>query len=991
MATAGPGPGSAMTSGSSSSSTKPRLTELVTRLNSCLAEAAGGAVDNTAGSNVLTAAVQMLDRMISPYDMTKVSVSQTQRILLEHAPDKAAFTASYDRLKSQGVRELDRYLMLVGRILQDPELAALLSEKGSKQAVPAASEQPAQLRFATMGSPATPASTMPAVPLPGLSKTMITPAASASHALGAPVQDPPQVRSEATPTSNMRQALVGTRSASMSAAVPSSLASVDSSLLATNRPHQVDDMYSTPRHASPITERMATQFEDVLSPSTSRFTDNKAIPMTPSWNRQRLYLTGEHLAHSSGAPFYKPAGSTKKPGGLPVDVQELVIIDDLLYVLLGVEGRYIHVRKGPSTAGQKTSGLVVMQFDVDESLDPSLLELVRRVLPICEYYVTVSRFVEARSRYEHGLVVHALAAAVRSLLKDYRIMVAQLEHQFRIGRLSLQGLWFYCQPTLSGMKLLASICEQAAVQNLFGAQVVNLLHSQATTMAGDTMARKLLQRLMQATCAPYFRMLERWVYEGVVEDPYGEFLIEERLELRKESLTEDKDALYWQQRYTVRSDVPVFLKAAVDMILTTGKYLNAIRECGKKVVYPGASEGIMYSHSERVYMEHIDRAHQFASRELLDLLMRQVGLMARLRSIKHYFLVDQGDFLLYFMDIAGEELSKPPADISQGKLQSLLELALRTSIAISDPHHEDLTCSLHKLTLVQHVMSVGMSDEITDLQASMDSLAMSPGDRSLMTPKMNGLEAFTLDYKVTWPLSLVVSRKAMVKYQVLFRHLFQCKHVERQLCNTWQDHQNTRALGLRGGPFSVSYLLCQRMLHCLQNVEYYMAFEVLEKNWHDEKSGLEARLRAATTVDEVIRCHDHFLDQCMKECMLIHPPILRRLERIKSTCLKFAAATQRIVFMPPEASPVAPALEPSGKSAILAEKQQRARLRQEQLNHAKAMSTDAEFLSTVRQLETAFNAQLKELIGLLYTESSKREPHVVHLANRLVGVSQGIV
>lgn len=29
--------------------------------------------------------------------------------------------------------------------------------------------------------------------------------------------------------------------------------------------------------------------------------------------------------------------------------------------------------------------------------------------------------------------------------QDYQAMVAQLEHQFRIGRLSVQGLWFYCQ------------------------------------------------------------------------------------------------------------------------------------------------------------------------------------------------------------------------------------------------------------------------------------------------------------------------------------------------------------------------------------------------------------------------------------------------------------------------------------------------------------------------------------------------------------------
>jgi hypothetical protein len=29
--------------------------------------------------------------------------------------------------------------------------------------------------------------------------------------------------------------------------------------------------------------------------------------------------------------------------------------------------------------------------------------------------------------------------------QDYQAMIAQLEHQFRLGRLSVQGLWFFCQ------------------------------------------------------------------------------------------------------------------------------------------------------------------------------------------------------------------------------------------------------------------------------------------------------------------------------------------------------------------------------------------------------------------------------------------------------------------------------------------------------------------------------------------------------------------
>lgn len=47
--------------------------------------------------------------------------------------------------------------------------------------------------------------------------------------------------------------------------------------------------------------------------------------------------------------------------------------------------------------------------------------------------------------------------------------------------------------------------------------------------------------------------------------------------------------------------------------------------------------------------------------------------------------------------------------------------------------------------------------------------------------QLKGMEAFALDYEVKWPLSIVVSRKELTKYQLVFRHLFFCNHVKRQV------------------------------------------------------------------------------------------------------------------------------------------------------------------------------------------------------------------
>ena len=51
-------------------------------------------------------------------------------------------------------------------------------------------------------------------------------------------------------------------------------------------------------------------------------------------------------------------------------------------------------------------------------------------------------------RYEYGMVVHAFVAAIQQLTREYTLLVAQLEHQMRIGQLTLQKLYFYIQPSL---------------------------------------------------------------------------------------------------------------------------------------------------------------------------------------------------------------------------------------------------------------------------------------------------------------------------------------------------------------------------------------------------------------------------------------------------------------------------------------------------------------------------------------------------------------
>lgn len=68
--------------------------------------------------------------------------------------------------------------------------------------------------------------------------------------------------------------------------------------------------------------------------------------------------------------------------------------------------------------------------------------------------------------------------------------------------------------------------------------------------------------------------------------------------------------------------------------VSSGKYLNVVRECGHDVTCPVAKE-ILYTLKERAYVEQIEKAFNYASKVLLDFLMEGQELLAHLRCACH--------------------------------------------------------------------------------------------------------------------------------------------------------------------------------------------------------------------------------------------------------------------------------------------------------------------------------------------------------------------
>ncbi|CAE7170825.1 unnamed protein product, partial [Rhizoctonia solani] len=373
------------------------------------------------------------------------------------------------------------------------------------------------------------------------------------------------------------------------------------------------------------------------------------------------------------------------------------------------------------------------------------------------------------------------------------------------------------------------------------------------------------------------------------------------------------------------------------------------------------------------FYKTVEDAYTYANKTLLRVLMEDQMLVPRLRSLKYYFFLPRSSFLTHFLDLAHLELRKPPKSANLVKLQSLLELAISgpeeptgfgsaavvsgvggvgpnpsaTESMVDTPSfREDVKISMASSGLYEWLLKVvSVSGAIDDTggagneehfgaSRSRNKKDGKDGDKEKKKKSAPALDHLTLDYTVPFPLSLVISRKTILRYQLLFRFLLHLKHVEQmlggmwveQMLGAWRHPVITRAgsalesrsvsradsrASHHSGPPSAHptnpgaqsslpstipnpnhphsshyptslhadferwrrrvFLLRARMLAFVQQILAFATFEVLEPNW----KALEKRLERVSTVDQVLRDHVDFLDTCLKECMLTSAKLLR--------------------------------------------------------------------------------------------------------------------
>eukprot|EP00656_Telonema_subtile_P025737 TRINITY_DN27778_c0_g1_i1.p1 TRINITY_DN27778_c0_g1~~TRINITY_DN27778_c0_g1_i1.p1 ORF type:complete len:420 (-),score=111.14 TRINITY_DN27778_c0_g1_i1:67-1326(-) len=361
---------------------------------------------------------RQLARGIAPsFTVSEVAISAVKRKLFDRSANPPETMAKYDELHTSpnfAPGDLDRFVTLLSKILDDKALVVMLSQSLSAKSV-------------------------------GGARARLTPSRQT------PVSGR---RRPETPSADKPSLVERTSLRSTPAPVPANITAA--STLSPMSKHMIENVtLGTPKEESGAITPAAAPRED----------DLKKESRVPEWVKARPFLSGcQYLsALSSTQPSESPYSVKRdKPTELseyPVDVQELLVIEDLLHVMMGLDGRFFKFKMEPDPAEE---GATKLGITVDAALDPSLADLANRISPLGVCYVNVMRFVDANSVFKCGMVNHAFSAAVRWLTREYLTLLAQLETQHRGGNLTLQRLWFYIQPSAQVMRILEQLTTEAS-------------------------------------------------------------------------------------------------------------------------------------------------------------------------------------------------------------------------------------------------------------------------------------------------------------------------------------------------------------------------------------------------------------------------------------------------------------------------------------------------------------------------------------------------
>lgn len=580
------------------------------------------------------------------------------------------------------------------------------------------------------------------------------------------------------------------------------------------------------------------------SETTSLSTDDEAFGrtaedfiITPE-DTSLLAIVEQAQGWRVAALAHDPTGNLRKTA-----VNEMQIAREVLFMLQGLETTLFDNKGIPVPTFQ----MLNMEWDAYKAIINMFAESGRRL-------GLLRKFVHKPQTIPH---LQALQDCISKRLLDFDSNICRIQARLAAPKdqviVSLLAISGEISPWLEPLTVLANIIgkvQEKLSLDVFGYLEVLFDETNMARLTGDLVTYEYLARIFLEAFNVYLRPIRLWMDEGKLA-PGNElfFIVESKDTVPLKNIWQD----WFELRKTADGDLfaPRFLNPAANKICDAGKNVVVLKLLRKyetsdagqideppldyDTVCPKGLELASFPDLFRAAFDRwIQSKYRKASSMLRDVLFSACGLSSALNSLRSLYLM------------------------SDGSAAALLSNRMFDKL-------DDMDCLWHDrfaLTAAGHDAFASMA-ESNRLSICINREAQHIPVSEARSSVRTALPHIRIDYRLAWPVQLIVSDDCMAIYQSIFTLLLQLRraycvlHKHKVLDNYWTDYQqwDERAL---------FYSARRNLLWFCGTIQTYLSTLVIAPN----ELKMRHDLQVAQDVDAMISVHAKCMKQIVDEACL---------------------------------------------------------------------------------------------------------------------------
>lgn len=461
-------------------------------------------------------------------------------------------------------------------------------------------------------------------------------------------------------------------------------------------------------------------------------------------------------------------------------LSERQLVLDLLFVLKGVDGKYIKIDQ---------QGTFRLSPNYSREMGPSVSGMVGEIAACGNLFKRIEE--GARFTEGEGSIRRAFCNSVKKHLRIYLKKIACIEATVLTDgqNLTLRRLFSWLtngneEGGIVDLLFLTSLVDEA--RGLRGGPLFSCVHRYRTH--GNTLLGQIASNISKEMLRPIHQMLASFVTYGTLCDASGEFFICPPKSSQTFKLCPEKlpsiISLEQGERVLLAGKTRAFLASLAtgtkdDRLNSESEFLN------QKSLIMGSDFNQTYvnekKHTKGEKLDLIneqrddekiailiEKEHKLACRILRKTLFERLQLRLHLSAIRDYLHFGRGDFAGALIDSIAGPLSKPATSLFRHALVSCLDQALFSMQGMQPEIKDRLDVRLHDFTAGS---------------------------------KLVGWDIFTLDYRIDPELSTIISSEAMTEHVRVSHFLWSLRRVLHSLtdCSRRVLHmrRNVKKIGLQ--------------------------------------------------------------------------------------------------------------------------------------------------------------------------------------------------